>query len=483
MWIKPGRGAALGGTTAVYPLFIISLTLATLALLVGHLRGAAPENGEELALGYGFNVAIWDIPRIEGMGFNWIKVFNPPGSRLPLNVLLRVDAQASHLADVPGFSAAIFQLAQSQVGYVDAYEIGNEPNLDASYGWAAPPDAAAYAQLLCAAYSQIKTADPNAKVISAGLAPTGRVTGNWNGHPGHNGRYQDEREFLKEFLAAGGGNCLDGLGYHPYGFRAAYDAAPDQPSADPEQHCVNGFCFRGSEKIHELMQQYGYGHKPMWATEFGWLVHPPDHCLSDGSWDGRLWQIVSEQAQAANLVGAYQYAADHWPWMEAMFVFNLNFNQVGWYHECEQMRFYAVQDRPAEAALRDMPKAVIPTFPQASLWPGAFAAVITPADQPFSATWSLNLANVGTLPFTFTLQTDPAAALTPVVMPVGGALGPGTSTQVMVLIESEERPFGIYHGAITFHATPGTVGQPLELPVTLFIFEEIHRVYLPIAQR
>jgi hypothetical protein len=463
--------------------FIPILALAALAALVGQLRSAAPQSGDELALGYGFNVATWDIARIESLGFNWIKVFNPPGSRLPLNVLLRVDAQAGHLGDLPGFGAAMFHLAQSQAGYVDAYEIGNEPNLDASYGWAAPPDAAAYATLLCTAYSQIKAADPVAKVISAGLAPTGRVTGNWNGHPGHNGRYQDEREFLREFLAAGGADCLDGLGYHPYGFRAAYDAAPDLPSTDPEQNCVNGFCFRGAEKIYQIMQQEGYGHKPMWATEFGWIVQPPAHCLNDGSWDGRLWQIVDEPTQATNLVGAFQYAAAHWPWMEAMFVFNLNFNTVGWYQECEQMRYYGVQDRPAEAALRDMPKAVIPVYPQAALWPVALAAVITPDAQPFSTTWNVQLANVGTLPFTFTLQIDPTASLLPDVTPVGGALGPGGSVEVLVTIASEERPSGVYQGTITFDATPGTIGQPRDIPVTLFIFEEIHRSYLPLVQR
>lgn len=483
MLIRRERGEALKGITAVYPLIIISLALAAIILLADQLQSAAPERSDELALGYGFNVTAWDVARLESMGFNWIKVFNPPGSRLPLNVLLRIEAHGAAMGDLPGFGAALFQLAQSQAGYVDAYEIGNEPNLDAAYGWAAPPNAADYAALLCVAYNQIKAADPTAKVISAGLAPTGRVMGNWNGHPGHNGRYQDEREFLQEFLAAGGGDCLDGLGYHPYGFRAVFDAAPDHPSADPDQNCVNGFCFRGAEKIYELMQQEGYGHKPLWATEFGWLVQPPDHCLTDGSWDGRLWQVVDAQTQATNLVGAFEYAAAHWPWMEALFVFNLNFNLPGWYQECEQMRFYAVQDRPAEAALRDMPKAIIPTYPQAALRPGAFAAVITPAEQPFSATWELHLTNVGTLPFTFTLQTDTSAHLVPTLSLDSAVLNPGEAVAVVVAIESEERPFGIYQGAITFNATPGTVGQPMEIPVMLFIFEEIYRGYLPTVRR
>ncbi len=237
--------------------------------------------------GYGFNVASWDITRLQDMGFNWMKVFNGPGSRLPVKVLLRVDANAGHINDISGFGDSIAALAQAQKGYVDAYEIGNEPNLDASYGWTAAPVAADYAALLCEAYGRIKAIDPAAKVISAGLAPTGRVIGTWNGHPGHNGLYQDEREYFKAFLAAGGGSCLDGVGYHPYGFSADFAAEPDVDLGTPETYCVNGFCFRGVEKIYEIMQANSLGHKTVWATEFGWIVNPPSNCLSDPGWQGR----------------------------------------------------------------------------------------------------------------------------------------------------------------------------------------------------
>ena len=85
---------------------------------------------------------------------------------------------------------------------------------------------------------------------------------------------------------AGGGACLDAVGYHPYGFLADYDVAPDvvNPGVDPltdPRACPNGFCFRGAEKIYEIMQQQGLGDKKVWATEFGWITRPPDECLSD----------------------------------------------------------------------------------------------------------------------------------------------------------------------------------------------------------
>ncbi len=191
------------------------------------------------------------------MNFGWIKLFNdPPQSPQMQSVLLRIDVTAATtLTDLQADLAAKLPFAQ----YVAAWEIGNEPNIDAEYGWGAPPNALAYKPLLCAAYAQIKAADPDAIVVSAGLAPTGRVSGNFNGHPGHDGLKQDDRQFLIKLLDSGGGACLDVVGYHPYGYSADYDAVPDVTSADPTQNCLQGFCFRGAEKIYEIMQQKGLG--------------------------------------------------------------------------------------------------------------------------------------------------------------------------------------------------------------------------------
>ena len=77
------------------------------------------------------------------------------------------------------------------------------------------------------------------------------------------------------------------------------------------------------------------------------------NCLGHPSWQGRYWQIVTPEKQAENLVGALEYARSHWPWLKAVFVFNLEFSEATWYHDCEQMRFYSVKGQPAEPALRE----------------------------------------------------------------------------------------------------------------------------------
>lgn len=113
-------------------LLVVIITLA----LAGVLWWSQPTQATSPHLGYGANVAEWDISLLNSMGFNWIKVFNAPGSDLPQNVLIRVDANYTHLGDVTAFGNSVQALAQNNGAYIDAYEIGNEVNLDASYGMA-----------------------------------------------------------------------------------------------------------------------------------------------------------------------------------------------------------------------------------------------------------------------------------------------------------------------------------------------------------
>jgi hypothetical protein len=455
--------------------------LILLLLLLAARLSAKRAQSSTPHLGYGFNVGDWDASLVQSMGFGWMKVFDPPTEPQPVNVLLRVRANATNMNNLSAFAEEMRQLAQFQGKYIEAYEIGNEVNLDASYGWAAAPIASQYATLLCVAYDNIKLVDPSAIIVSAGLAPTGRVQGNWQGHPGHNGLYQDEREYLREFLGAGGGNCLDALGYHPTGFSADYNAPPDVSSSNPTANCSNGFCFRGVEKIYQIMQAFGYGGKKVWATEFGWIVRPPDHCLNDPTWQGRLWQLVTEQKQATNLVGAYQYADAHWPWMGDMFVFNLNFNAPGWLQECEQMRYYAVENRPAEAALRNMSKNAAILTAGLRVEPGELLWLLDVDDQPASRRVALNLRNRGWATLVYEVKADTAANVVPQLGNASGTIGSGAETQVPVTINSNGRSPGNYTGTITVKAASGTQGAPVTVPIKVRVMRDVQRYYLPVA--
>ena len=416
-------------------------------------------------LGYGFNVADLDQSKLEEMGFDWIKVFGPPGHRMQLNVLQRVDANVQTLQDLGRFSAEMQNLAQVYGGNIEAYEIGNEPNLDASYGWYASPNADDYVTVLCTAYDAIKAHDDDSVVVSAGLAPVGRVTGNWHGLKGHNGLFQDEREWFIQFLDAGGAECADVFGYHPYGYRADFDAEPDVYSDDPNERCVNGFCFRGVEKIYDIMVARGVADKQVWATEWGWIIEPPQHCLNSPTWSGRQWQVISAEKQAENLAGAFQYADANWPWMGPMFVFNLNFNTAGHYDECEQMRFYGVEDRPAEAALRNMPKRYASSVvPLTVAWDGV-TATYDRTQLPLQIEVEFDILNGSSVASNYAVsvsETDLSIRFTS----TSGTIAAGGRAVNVATIDVPNLAAGFYSAEITI---TGDVGEPSRIPIDVTI--------------
>ena len=335
--------------TLTLTLIVTCLAAAWVPRMIEAHAAAAP-----IEFGYGFSQIPADGNHAHQLGFNWIQSYYPPATQQPTQVLYRVQVRASDLYNLYAFKSRLAALGSQAGSFIDAYEIGNEVNLASE--WGAPPVAAGYVTLLCAAKEALAIADPGATIVSAGLATTGRVPGNWNGHVGHSGSAQDERAYLAEFIEGGGHLCADAIGYHPMGFRANYDAAPDVNGGTPDTDCSHGLCFRSAEKIYEVLRNHGVANPRVWATEVGWIVTPPTACENDPSWNGRLWQSVSPEKQADNLVGAFWYARTHWPWMETIFVFNLDINQIPYYSACEQMRYYSVTGRPAEARLGAMSK-------------------------------------------------------------------------------------------------------------------------------
>ena len=88
---------------------------------------------------------------------------------------------------------------------VHAYEIWNEPNISAF--WTPKPNPAHYSLLLKAAYPAIKSADPQATVLSGGTAPAAT-----------NGTNYWPTDWLAEVYANGGGGYFDAVSHHPYCF-------------------------------------------------------------------------------------------------------------------------------------------------------------------------------------------------------------------------------------------------------------------------
>ncbi len=198
--------------------------------------------------------------------------------------------------DLAAYAGFLGRVAGRYAGRVTAYVIWNEPNLAIEWG-NQPPDPNGYAEMLCVAQSAIRAADPEALIISAGLAPTNQA----------NAAALDDRQYLTAMYAGGAAACFDVLGAHPYGF--AYP--PDDP---PGAH--DGLNYARVAELRAIMVEHGDAHKPVWATEMGWTTDPV------GS--GQQWLGVTEEQQGQYLVAAFQLASEAWPWLERIAIWNLS---------------------------------------------------------------------------------------------------------------------------------------------------------------
>lgn len=242
----------------------------------------------------------------EEAGINLIfRVDHPPAWAIPP---APVEGERALPVDVAAFQTFCHALAERYAGRVRGYQVWNEPNLAREWNGLIP-DAAGYVEVLRACYSGIKTADPTAVVISAGLAPTG------SGPPAA----LPDIDYLAAMYEAGAAPYFDVLGLNAPGYKAPPELSPEVV-ADPENgyggHPV--FCFRHVEEMRAIMERYGDGHKQVAILEFGWhtdtrLEHP------DYAWFG-----VTPEQQGDYLVRAFQYAREHWsPWIGPMFVWNI----------------------------------------------------------------------------------------------------------------------------------------------------------------
>jgi hypothetical protein len=208
----------------------------------------------------------------------------------------------------------LYEMASHYRGQVQAYEIWNEPNLAVeNAGRVADPGK--YVELLHVAYRRIKEADPAARVISAALTPTG-VSEPWLS--------TDDLDYLRAMLAYRDGLLLqscDAVGAHGAGTHNPPDTLwPDWPGPGPGWLDHPTHYFRHLENVHAALQEFGTD-KPIWITEFGWAT---------ANWTPGYGYGFdnSEEDQANYLVRALQIVEQEWPWVQAAFIWNLNFAVV-----------------------------------------------------------------------------------------------------------------------------------------------------------
>lgn len=161
------------------------------------------------------------------------------------------------------YGAFVGSLAARYLGIVDAYEIWTTPNLRREWN-GKPLSGVAYVELLKAAYNAIKTSDPAALVITAGLAPTATNDGV---------NALDDRAFLTAMYAAGAGEFSDGIGVQAWGWANP----PDSSCCQTNRPAVSGwddqpafFFLDTLSDYRAIMNANDDGGTFLWVTHFGW---------------------------------------------------------------------------------------------------------------------------------------------------------------------------------------------------------------------
>ena len=219
---------------------------------------------------------------------------------------------AANFADFAFALASRYNCQPGSSGCIQAYQIWNEPNLAREWG-GNRPNPAEYVEFLRAAYAAIKRANPNAIVISAGMAPTGD----------NSALAMPDDIFYEEMYKAMGGNsncCFDMLGVHGAGFAAPPELDPAQAVSNPKYGGYRFFTFRHVEDIRAIMVKYGDSNKKIVLLEFGWTTDPVNQAYKWHGADAGIDQFV----QGNYLKGAYLYAAQNWqPWIGLMSLITL----------------------------------------------------------------------------------------------------------------------------------------------------------------
>jgi hypothetical protein len=142
------------------------------------------------------------------------------------------------------------------------WQIWNEPSLRPF--WSDQPFADDYVNLLAQARTAIKTEDPKAKIVLAGLPNKAWVA-------------------LEDIYKAGGRKLFDIAAFHPF---------------TREVKGVKTIL----ERDRKVMKKYKDAHKPLWVTELSWTS-------SKGKTNVLFGNEETEKGQAKNLAAAYTMLA------------------------------------------------------------------------------------------------------------------------------------------------------------------------------
>lgn len=238
--------------------------------------------------------------------------------------------------DFNNYANFVARLAERYKGKIAHFQVWNEPNLTGEWG-GKPISPQQYGLLLKFTWTKVKAVNPNALIVTAGLAQTiedGVRTNNLN-----------ELDFIQGLYDAHMNQYFDILSVMAYGL----GTSPGDRRVGPER--TN---FSRLQLAREIMVRNGDAAKPIWASEYGWLSLPPDWTGERGTWGNS----VDEETQARWTIAGLDRARVEWPWLGAVFVWAFRWVEPPSERPSDPARYFEVVDhdfrpRPAYLALRD----------------------------------------------------------------------------------------------------------------------------------
>jgi polysaccharide biosynthesis protein PslG len=351
------------------------------------VESVAPDVTPSVAFAYGVftflpnsNVDQY-VEKVEGLGVQWVRLnanwadieaaqgepnFNQLDATVDalslngFNILLTIAtsptwARSETVEDGPPddfatFGAFVSQLATRYQGRVQAYQIWNEPNLRRE--WSSMTHrigAQSYVDLLTVAYQAIKAADPQARVITAGLSPTGFNDGV---------NAIDDRQFMRDLYAFSVVTVSDAVAANPGGWANPPESTCCEPAEGVESHADSRtFYFLDTLTDYNAIMTANGDVRPLWVTSFGWgTVEGGDLPQPNESYKFILYNDLNEQA--AYNARAFEIGRSA-GYVGPMFLNNLN----GCISDARRVEncYYSLigpdgQDRPAYRAVSLLPK-------------------------------------------------------------------------------------------------------------------------------
>lgn len=272
--------------------------------LGGHVRDMGMPYAEKMHYS-GMTWAKVQIRYGEG-GTDMINAAAANGFKIQLSAL-----GAPSMVTEPGFEQNYANwVAGLAAAGAQAIEIWNEPNIDREWqiGYISPQ---AYTNLLCAAYTAIKAANPSTAVISAAPAPTG-----FFGGCGPNGC--DDQYWMEGLYNAGAANCMDYIGAHHNAGATAPSARSGHPTGSPHH---SWYFLPQTELYYNIFR----GTRQLFYTEMGYASQEGVSTFSDGF----AWARGINNAQQAAWLAEAASLGSSSGMVRCIIVWNIDFSRYG----------------------------------------------------------------------------------------------------------------------------------------------------------